>query len=150
MIHKNELPEEILVVLNEKIKDFDNDLEIPPHVFRDMEGVFVDFNKSENSLICRFPVLKKQLNPFGNMQGGVISAAIDNTIGPLSMLVAEPNVTRHMEVKYLKPVTPELETVIVTARLVERKKRLLFFEATLSDSKGIVCATAKATHFVIV
>jgi len=35
------------------------------------------------------------------MQGGMIAAAVDNTIGPLSFLVAAPNVTRRLEMKYI-------------------------------------------------
>ncbi|WP_156815180.1 hypothetical protein [Amphritea japonica] len=37
-------------------------------------------NDAENKvLINRFPILTEQLNPYGTMQGGVVSAIVDNT-----------------------------------------------------------------------
>ena len=67
---------------------------IPPPVFTSMQGEFVDFDLEEGILVTRFPVRQDYLNPYGAMQGGMVAAAVDNTLGPLSMLVAPPNVTR--------------------------------------------------------
>jgi uncharacterized protein (TIGR00369 family) len=150
MIHKEYLTKEIIDELEKRNPEIHMGLEIPPAVFIDMEGSVGQFSKSENSLVCYFPVLENQLNPFGNMQGGVISAAIDNTIGPLSILVADPSVTRHLEVKYKKAITPEMERITVTAQLLKQDKKFLFFTSSVTDSEGNVLATAKATHFILV
>jgi acyl-coenzyme A thioesterase PaaI-like protein len=84
------------------------------------------------------------------MQGGIISAAIDNTIGPLSMLVASPNVTRKMEVKYFNGIESSIDFVYVTAKFLEQKKRLLYFDASVDDeTEKIKYATAKSTHWVV-
>jgi acyl-coenzyme A thioesterase PaaI-like protein len=85
----------------------------------------------------------------GYMQGGIVSAAIDNTVGPLSMLVAPPSVTRKKKVKYLVPVGADVDFIYVTARFLEQKKRLLYFEASVDDdAKTIKYATAGSTHWV--
>ena len=115
-----------------------------------MKGEFVDFGIENGVIRCKFPVLNEQLNPFGVMQGGIISAAIDNTIGPLSMLVAPPNITRKMEVKYIHSIDSTIDFIYVTARFLEKKKRLLYFEANVDDaSETNLYATAKSTHWVI-
>ena len=92
--------------LGDKIVQF----RIPPPVFVSMQAEVVAFDPEEASLTVRFPVLEKDLNPYHTMQGGMIAAAIDNTLGPLSMLVAPPNVTRQLEVTYSRPITLELKT----------------------------------------
>jgi acyl-coenzyme A thioesterase PaaI-like protein len=54
-------------------------------------------------------LLEKYRNPFGTMQGGMIATAVDNTIGPLRDVVAPPNVTRTLEMRYSHPVNSEME-----------------------------------------
>jgi uncharacterized protein (TIGR00369 family) len=100
-------------------------------------------------LSARFPILKDYLNPYGTLQGGVISALVDNTIGPLSFLAATPNVTRHLEMTYNRPVTPDLGFVEVIARLTERDDPKLIFKATVRDPASKLLARARATHYIL-
>lgn len=127
----------------------DGRLRLPPPVFQAMQGQFVDFDRANSILRARFPVLPEQLNPYGTMQGGMIAAAIDNTLGPLSILVAPPNFTRSMEVKYRRSIAPELGYITVEAKFLERKKRHLFFRARVVDDEGNELARAKAVHWII-
>lgn len=145
----NNIPPEILQLLGEKLSGEFKGLLIPPPVFKAMRGEFDSFDIDQGEMRCKFPVLPDQLNPFGHMQGGVISAAIDNTIGPLSMLVAKPNVTRRMELKYTKPVTTEVGEIFVTARFTDQKKHMLFFEAIVENSEGDQFVSAKSTHWIL-
>ena len=102
---------------------------IPPPVFKAFKGEFLDFDIENKTLSARFPVLEDYLNPYGALQGGIIAALVDNTVGPLSMLVAPPNVTRRLEVKYSKPIKPELEYITIKSRLVERDDPNLTFNS---------------------
>lgn len=124
-------------------------LVIPPPAFVAMQGEFLEFDENGKTLTARFPILENQLNPFGTMQGGFIAAAVDNTIGPLSLLVAPVSVTRRLEMKYRRAVTPQDVFIRVQARLVERKKRRLRLDVTFTSSQGIEVASAKAIHWVI-
>ena len=72
-------------------------------------------------------MLKEYLNPYGNMQGGIIATAIDNTIGPLSMLVSKPNFTRYIQVKYGRIIPPEIDYIYVTAKFIWKNGLLQFF-----------------------
>ena len=94
-------------------------------------------------------MLEKYLNPYGAMQGGMVAAAIDDTLGPLSMLVAPPNLTRRLEIKYSRPVTADLGHIMVTGKLAEREGRYLTFRAEVRDQQGTLLARAKAVHYVI-
>jgi len=102
----------------------------PPPVFSVMQGQFLEYDPEQALLRTRFPVLESWLNPYGMMQGGMLAAAVDNTIGPLSALVAPANVTRQMELKYSQAVTLETGFVTVTARLTDRQGRWLTFSVS--------------------
>lgn len=124
-------------------------LALPPPVFLAMQGEFISFDRENKIMTVRFPILAEQLNPYGTMQGGMIAAAIDNTLGPLSLLVAPPSFTRRLEVKYRRGVGPGLGHIVVEGRLVERKKRQLFFGARVVDDDGNELASAKALHWIV-
>lgn len=149
MIDKEQIPKELLLLLEEKFHGKMDEIDFPPPVFAAMKGELIDYNIEQGFLINRFPILTEQLNPYGNMQGGIIAAAIDNTIGPLSMLVSPANFTRHIEVKYSQVVSAELDYIYVTAKFIQKKKRQLFFEAVVEDSHGEKLASAKSIHWLI-
>ncbi len=149
MIDKDRIPKAILPFLEARLQGREDEIDFPPPVFDAMQGEVIDFDMEKESLTNKFPVLSEHLNPYGSMQGGMIAAAIDNTIGPLSMLVSPPNFTRYLTVKYGKIVSPELGFIYVIATFTGKKKRQLFFEAIVQDSDGNKLASAKAIHWVL-
>jgi acyl-coenzyme A thioesterase PaaI-like protein len=114
-----------------------------------MEGEFIDFDEKQGWLETRFPVKASYRNPYHTMQGGMIAAAIDNTLGPLSMLVAPPNVTRTLEIKYSKPITLEMGKILIRGRLLERNDRDLWFTVDVRSQEGVLLARAKARHWIL-
>jgi len=132
-------------VLGNKINDFI----LPPPSFEVMQCEIITFDDDTQSLTVRVPVLVQWLNPYGTMQGGMIDAAIDNAVGPLSMLVASKNMTRTMETKFLIPITMDLGYIYVTATLLEVKKRRLIFDVLVSDAQGEVYASSRVVNFMI-
>jgi len=114
-----------------------------------MEGEFVELDMHAGVLKARFPMREAYLNPYGTMQGGMIAAAVDNTLGPLSMLVAPPNVTRRLEMTYSRPVTSDMPHIIVRGELLERDDRWLHFRADVRGPEGLRLARSKATHWII-
>lgn len=149
MIDKDKIPKNLLSVVEEKLQGLENEITFPPPVFDTMKGEIIDFDSEQGIIKNKFPVLKEYLNPYGNMQGGIIATAIDNTIGPLSMLVSKPNFTRYLQVKYGKVISPEIKSIYVTAKFVGQKKRQLFFEAVIENSHGEKLASAKSTNWII-
>lgn len=126
----------------------DEGFTIPPPVFTEMGAEVVGYDEGE-ALRVRFPVEQRFANPAGVMQGGMIAAAIDNTIGPLSYLVAPPSVTTQLSLSYLRPVPQRLEFFEVEACLDERTRQYLFFSARATDPRGRTLVIAQATHVVM-
>jgi len=114
-----------------------------------MQGEFLMFDPQAGTLTTRFPILPGYLNPYGTMQGGFIAAAVDNTLGPLSMLIAPPNFTRHLEMKYSQPVTPDLEHILVAGQYLGQEGRYLKFSAEVRSPLGTLLARAWARHWLI-
>jgi acyl-CoA thioesterase FadM len=65
------------------------------------------------------------------------------------MLVAPPNVTRRLEITYSRPVTVDMGSILVDARLVERQNRWLSFRADVRSGDGRRLARSKATHWIV-
>lgn len=143
------LPPPIAEAIAERLGDRLGEFLIPPPVFLTMRGEFLTFDAQAGVLETRFPVLEEYLNPYGAMQGGMVAAAVDNTLGPLSMLVAPPNVTRRLQMKYSRQVTPDLEYITVKGKLLERKGRWLTFSAEVRDQEGALLARAQASHWIV-
>ncbi len=133
-------------ILGEKVNEFD----LPPPSFEIMQCEILEFDDIQESMIVKMPVLHSWLNPYKTMQGGMVMAAIDNAVGPLSMLVAPLNVTRNVESKLLKPISIELEYIYVKATLIERKKKRLIFEAIIYDKDDVIYNKATFTNWIIV
>lgn len=55
--------------------------EIPPPVFVELGGEFVDFDPGR-SLTAEWPVSDRHRGPSGRLQGGILAAYFDNTVGP--------------------------------------------------------------------
>ena len=143
------LPSSLLEIVKQRLGERVDDYLIPPPVFQEMRGEFVGFDIQAGTLTTRFPVLEKYRNPYGAMQGGMLAAAVDNTIGPLSLLVAPPSVTRRLEMKYSRPATPDVGYITIHGTFVERQERRLKFRAEVRDPQGEVLARAQAIHWIV-
>jgi len=149
MMHDNELFDRIVGLMQRNLGEAFDQNACPPPAFVSMGGEFVALDLEAGVLVARFPILPRQLNPYGMMQGGIVAAAVDNTLGPLSLLLAPPNVTRRLEMTYSHPVRPDMGHVLVEARCVGREGRRLTFRADVRSPDGQRLARAKAVHWVI-
>ena len=110
-------------------------LQIPPPCLLVMQAEPREWRDGE-FLTVRFPVLPQWQNPLGYMQGGFIAAALDNTLGPFSYLVAPPSVTAQLNVSYLRPVPPTETAIVCTAWLIARTGKTLYLSAEAVGSDG--------------
>jgi uncharacterized protein (TIGR00369 family) len=122
------------------------EMKLPPPIFLDMQGEFLTIDLKKRTMSIRFPVLNRYQNPLGYMQGGMIAAAIDNTTGPLAFLVAAPSVTREMSLRFRRPVTPGMSSIVVTAEVEAETDRDLVLAAEVRDENGRLLAEATATQ----
>ena len=149
MEHHNNPTSDVMRILRKQLGNRIGDYTLPPPVFVAMQGQFLDVDLNAGVLRARFPVLERYLNPYDTMQGGMIAAAVDNTIGPLSVLVAPPNVTRRLRMTYSRPVTLEIGHIVVRAELLERDERWLFFRAEVHSPEGQRLARSRAKHWIV-
>lgn len=123
-------------------------LEFPPKIILDMEGDLFDYVEGK-SLRGRFPVKERYQNPAGHMQGGMIVAAIDNTIGPLSFIAGQPNATTQLNTSFIRPVTRDEAYIDVEAVVLERTRRHIYLSAQVTNAAGKIIATATATCQIV-
>ncbi len=149
------VPDLDLQRLTDQMKGMGADgLLLPPPVMEMMRAEVRDYRPGGDdgvgaSLVIRFPVQEAFQNPMGVMQGGMIAAAVDTVIGPLSYLAAPPSVTSQLTMTYLAPVTPDLPHLDVEARLVARAGRQLVFDATVRAPDGRELAVCRASQTVV-
>jgi len=124
-------------------------LKLPPPIFTDMQGEYVAMDLEAKTMTIRFPVQERYQNPMGYMQGGMIAAAIDNAIGPLSFMVAAPNVTKSMEVTYLRPIPASVSEITVTAAFESQTDRELIFVADVLRDDGTKLAQARSINVLL-
>jgi uncharacterized protein (TIGR00369 family) len=140
------LPDELVALGEQKPV-----LKLPPPVFLEMGGEFVtvDTAVSPPTLTVRFPVEARFQNPLGYMQGGIIAALVDNTIGPLSFMVAPPSVTKTLLMEYVRPIPPEMAQVVVQAWAVRIEARELELRAEVRNEAGEILSKATAVHTIL-
>lgn len=124
------------------------DILIPPPSLIDMQGEFLAYEEGSRIRV-RFPVLARYRNPMGNMQGGLIVAALDNTLGPLSYLIAPPSVTASLNTQYLRPVIEGTPHIVCEAWLVERTRNTLYLAADVRNPDGKVVALCQSVNQIL-
>ena len=139
----------IAKILHDRLGDKLEDFLIPPPVFELMHGEFLTIDLDSGQIKTRFPVMAEYQNPYRIMQGGIVAAAVDNTIGPLNFLVAPFNVTRRLEMKFSRPITEDIKYILVEANLLSRQGRKLTFNATVRDQNETLLARGRASHWIV-
>ena len=146
---KNKKPIDITELFQKVLGDKVVDFTLPPPSFTVMKCEIIEYDEENKSLTTKLPVLELWSNPYGTMQGGMIDAAIDNAVGPLSLLIAPMNMTRTIETKLIKAIGLDVDYIYVKAQLVEEKKRRLTFKVSVVDAESTVYARSKLVNFIL-
>src|SRR5262249_40760508 len=89
-------------------------------------------------------------NPIGAIQGGLLTAMLDDTMGPALVATLEPDrfaPTLEVQVNFLRPARPG--RLVGTGRVIHRGGSIAFLAGELSDADGVVLATATATARIV-
>ena len=121
----------------------ENNMELPPKIFIDMEGEFIEFVENIK-LVARFPNMERYMNPFGFMQGGILVAAMDNTISPFSYACAPPSITKEITTEFKRPVKRVEKYIDVVATVVEKASSYILLQAEVLNEKGKLVAKSVA------
>ena len=115
-----------------------------PNVWIELEGEFLEFDKENETLKCKFPVRERYFNPLPTTLGGIIDSWIDITMGPLSVLLGQKAVTKTFSIKFIKPVGPSIKYVIAVAWRESINGRNSQFKGELYLDNGELAAIAES------
>lgn len=94
---------------------------------------------------AKFPYQKKFANPIGTYQGGFLSAAIDEVLGPLSYITAGvPCMTLSLNVTFLKAITETMNHFVVEGIVLQKTKSFIFLRAEVKSPTGELIAHAES------
>ena len=115
-----------------------------PNVWIELEGEFLEFDKENETLKCKFPVRERYFNPLPTTLGGIIDSWIDITMGPLSVLLGQKAVTKTFSIKFIKPVGPSIKYVTAVAWRESINGRSSQFKGELYLDNGDLAAIAES------
>jgi uncharacterized protein (TIGR00369 family) len=93
-----------------------------------------------------FTATEQFLNPFGAVQGGLLAAMLDDTLGPALVATLGPGEsapTTDLHVQFLRPARPG--RLVGRGRIVRKGRDVGFLAGELVDDTGDVVAVATAT-----
>jgi uncharacterized protein (TIGR00369 family) len=106
----------------------------------------VDANPAEDLVKIAFTARPEFCNAAGNVQGGFLTAMLDDCMGPAILIASDAKVfpsTIDLNVQFLAPAKPG--KLIGTGRVVQLGKTIGFVEAELADAAGTRVARASAS-----
>ena len=115
-----------------------------PNVWIELEGEFLEFDKENETLKCKFPVRERYFNPLPTTLGGIIDSWIDITMGPLSVILGQKAVTKTFSIKFIKPVGPSIKYVTAVAWRESINGRSSQFKGELYLDNGELAAIAES------
>lgn len=120
-------------------------LSLPP-VARLLGWKLIAVDPQAGSIDVEFLAPADFTNPSGFVQGGMIAAMLDDTLGPAVFAMSggeRMTTTIDLHVHYVRPVRPG--RVTATATVIKLGSRVAFVEGRLFDHEGRLAATATAS-----
>jgi uncharacterized protein (TIGR00369 family) len=96
-----------------------------------------------------FTATERFLNPAGHVQGGILTAMLDDTMGPALVATLGPGEfapTIDLQVQFHRPARPG--RFVGHGRVMRRGRDIGFLSGELADADGAVVATATASAAV--
>ena len=106
----------------------------------------LDANPVEGLVKIAFTARPEFCNAAGNIQGGFLTAMLDDCMGPAILIASDAQVfpsTINLNVQFLAPTKPG--PLIATGRVVQLGRTIGFVKAELADDTGTIVAQARAS-----
>lgn len=83
------------------------------------------------------------------LHGGIQATLLDEVASwAVYVIGGTGGVTARIEVKYLKPVLIDKGSIVLTAEIVGRKKRIMTMKACLYDTAQVLCTEAQVDYYI--
>jgi len=119
----------------------------PPPVAKLLGWRLLDARPAEGWIKLGFEGKPEFLNPAGFVQGGMLSAMLDDTMGPAVLVMTEAKsytTTVSLTVNFLSPA--KSGPIIAEAKVTQLGKSIAFVEERLTSADGTLLATASAVE----
>ena len=103
----------------------------------------LDIRYEENACIVEFDVEDYMFNPQGSLHGGIISFAMDVSMGHLLNHLGGPGITLEMKVQFMQPVRSGKVRAVGT--IVKKGRKICFLRSEMYDSEQNLIAHATST-----
>jgi uncharacterized protein (TIGR00369 family) len=117
-----------------------------PSVAELLEWEVITVDPDAGTIESAFTATDRFLNPRGVVQGGVLAAMLDDTLGLALAATLGPGQfapTSDLHVQFLRPALPG--RLVGRGRIVRRGKLVAFLAGELLEESGEIVATAVAT-----
>lgn len=124
-------------------------MKLPPPTFEYLNGEMLE--QTPGRVRCRFRPTEEMTNPLGAVQGGILAAFFDDTMGPAVVSIADDRgfTTVSLNVSYLRATKPG-EPVVCEAVVVKHGRTQAYVEASLArESDGALLARATAVQLFL-
>lgn len=111
------------------------------------ETLLVEYTEIEpgKKMSAKFPYQQRFSNPVGLYQGGFLSAAIDEVLGPLSYITAGvPCMTLSLNVTFLRAFPESMGHVTIEGIVLQKTKSFIFLRAEVKSPAGDLIAHAES------
>ena len=118
----------------------------PPPVAELLGFRLIEIDPDQGTIEVAFTATEQFLNPAGTVQGGMLAAMLDDTLGPALVATlgdGEWAPTTDLHVQFLRPAAQG--DLRGNGRVVRRGKDVAFLAGELRDGDGELVATATAT-----
>lgn len=118
----------------------------PPNIANTLQLQFLDIDTDNQTLKTQFTIGEEFTNPAGNVQGGIIAAMLDDTMGPALAAVMEPGKfapTLNLNISFIKGGNPG--DFFGIGKVVKKGRSICYLSGELFDVKQNLIATATAT-----
>lgn len=107
-------------------------------------GLSLAFDDDEQTCTVRLPFAPHLCNAGGAMHGGVLSTALDISMGHACQRYRSAGSTIDMEVRFLRPVRGD---AVCTGRILRGGKRIVHLESRMYDDGGSLAAMASGSWY---
>jgi uncharacterized protein (TIGR00369 family) len=110
----------------------------------------IEANPERGEIECSFEATDDFLNPAGTVQGGFLTAMLDDTMGPALAATLDAGLyaaTLELKVSFLRPAEPG--RLVGRGRVVHSGSTIAFLSGELLDQTGRVVAVGSATARIL-
>jgi uncharacterized protein (TIGR00369 family) len=118
----------------------------PPPSAAFLGWTFVDLDVHGKTMTVDFIATEQMLNPAGTVQGGMLTAMLDDTMGPLTFILSAGRLmasSTDIHTQYFRPA--RIGKIRCKARVTRQGRNLNYTSAELYDEKDRVLASAIQT-----